>query len=60
MVFCFLRCHLEMVTFHSADDVWEIVDMFKMAGLTILSEKESPRNYNSPNGFMLIGQKKKS
>jgi SAM-dependent methyltransferase len=38
----------------------EIVDMFKMAGLTILSEKESPRNYNSPNGFMLIGQKKKS
>ena len=38
----------------------EIVDMFKMAGLTILSEKESPRDYNSPTGFMVIGQKKKS
>ena len=38
----------------------EIVDMFKVAGLTILSEKESPRDYNSPTGFMVIGQKKKS
>jgi len=35
----------------------EIVDMFKMAGLTILSEKESPRSYNSPKGFMLIGKR---